>query len=223
MKILILLINYNNPPSLRENIISLQDFMKKNYYEDEIDYACVSSFDDFYIYEDILTFKYKMINKKKQFNKMCDFLSKYKNEMNYDWYIKTRPEVKILDKINFNELSDISINARARVYIGPKKILYGSSTGGDGVWKNYKQCNYDFEEKSIVLDDQIYLFHNNVILNEAFKVIDEYKDEREDESFHTKYWKIRNIPLNVIGINIMFSYPKESWGDIGYSGHLNIE
>jgi hypothetical protein len=155
---------------------------------------------------------------------MCDFISKYKNDMNYDWYIKIRPEIILLNKINFNTLSDISINARARTYKGPKIIKYGSSVGGEGMWKKYKDCEYNIDESIVILDDQIYLFNNNVIENGGFKEITHYIDSnREDEIFHTNYWKMFDIPLNVIGINILFTYPIELGSETGLSGHINVD
>ena len=168
---------------------------------------------------------------------MCDFIRTYKNILDYDWYIKIRPEVKLLEPINFNILSDMAINARARVYRGPKKIVYGMSINGDDEWKNVGDCYYDDIQKEIVLDDILYIFHNNMIKNNAFESInyssienewfqtniiqnkafnrDKY-DNVENEWYHTTCWVYNKIKLNVIGINLELVHYKRS------SGHINI-
>ncbi len=97
---------------LRENIIILRNYMKDLPYR--VDYAGISSKDDFENYEDIIEFKFKMINPKKQLSKMCDFIKENRGQLNYDWYIKIRPEIMLMEQIPFDTLMSNSINARAR-------------------------------------------------------------------------------------------------------------
>lgn len=196
------------------NISILKTHFNNN-SENIVDYCGISSKDDFKNYESIINFKYKIINTKKQLSKICDFISEYKNSLNYDWYIKIRPDIKLIEPINFKKLCDKSINARARFYDGPKSIMYGMSINGDGPWKNIGNCFYSEYEKDIILDDMLYIFHNNVIINGGFDnniIIDDYQMEWT----HTKFWKSNNINLNVIGIFM------ENTSYNAFSGHLNI-
>ena len=199
-----------------ENIKILNEYMNLS---GDVEYAGVSCKDDFNNYKNIINFKYKMINPKKQFNKMCDFITKYKEELNYDWFIKIRPNVKLLEPINFNSLINNSINGRARVYKGPKKIMYGISVGGIGYWEQHKEYSFNENELEIILDDQLYIFDKNVIINNGFYEIINYTDEPEHEWFHTNKWKERSMNLNVIGINMIFMYSKDR---IAYSGNINM-
>jgi hypothetical protein len=181
----------------------------------EYDYCGISGENDFDIYETIIHFKYKIINTKKQLSKICDFITEYKSELDYDWYMKIRPEIKLLDNIDFHTLSDNAINARARVYNGPKKIEYGISVNGEGCWKNVGDCHYADNEHNIVIDDMLYIFHNNIIQNNAFEIIPT-SDNHEHEWVHTNLFNERKIRLNVIGINLcMTKYDC-------FSGNINM-
>ena len=117
----------------------------------------------------------------------------------YDWYIKTRPDFKLLEPINFHILSNISINARVRVYRGPKRVKYGMSVNGEGDHKHIGDCYYDDYEKTVIMDDCVYIFSNKVVKMGAFNPIN--SDGLENEWFHTAVWNSRSIPLNLIGIN----------------------
>ena len=124
-----------------DNIKILDNYMKLQNIN--VDYCGISNQDDFDNYKDIINFKYKIINNNQQFSKICDFITDYKSELNYDWYMKIRPDIKLLENINFNVLSENAINARARVYYGPKQIKYGMSVNGEGCWNNSGDCYYD--------------------------------------------------------------------------------
>ena len=226
MKILIIVVSYEMNINYISNLKILDDYLKKidNII---IDYCGISSNDDFINYESILSFKYKVINSKKQLSKICDFITQNKNELDYDWYIKFRPEIKLYEPINFDILSNISINARARTYIGPKKIKYGMSVNGEGKWKNIGDCFFNDNEESVILDDQFYIFHKNVINLGGFETFDLENVHdlyiingkpwySEHEWFHSNYWKSKNISLNVIGINVCLQNHDCT------SGNLNI-
>jgi hypothetical protein len=166
----------------------------------EVDYVGISSKNDFNNYENVFSFKFKVINPNGPFSKMCDFITNFKSILNYDWYIKIRTEVKLLEPLNFNIMSDNAINARARVYTGPKQIQYGCSVNGEGIWKNVGDCHYDAREKIVLLDDMIYVFHNNIIINGGFNFIN--YNERQTEWYQSKNWIHNKIKLNVVGINL---------------------
>jgi hypothetical protein len=121
-----------------------------------IEYAGISTIDDFHHYEEYITFKYKMITPKRQLSKMVDFINTYKDELKYDWYVKMRPENYLMQQFTFDNLCKHSMNARARYYEGSKKILFGSSVEPDKVWP-YPHT-YNTEIENVVLDDIIYFF-----------------------------------------------------------------
>ena len=201
----------------------------------DVDYCGISNQDDFYNYESIIQFKYKIIDTAKQLSKICNFITDYKTELDYDWYMKIRPDIKLLDNINFDTgtgdgtgdgdgkvpiLSKNAINGRARIYNGPSKIKYGMSINGE-------DCFYSDHEHNILIDDQIYIFHNNVVQQNAFNKIDpnmSYENawnktapDLQSEPAHTEIFNNRNISLNIIGINCLMSKYHV------FSGHINME
>lgn len=213
MKLLIIILGHVFKTEWCDNIKQLNECMKKNGIK--IDYCGISNQDDFHVYEPIIHFKFKIINSKKQLSKICDFITEYKSQLDYDWYMKIRPDIKLLDTIRFDSLSEHAINARARVYNGPKKIKYGMSVNGEGKWKYIGDCHYSDTEHNIMLDDQIYMFHNNVVRNNAFeKILVPF--EPEYEWTHSNLFKERKIPLNVIGINACLIKHGV------FSGHINM-
>jgi hypothetical protein len=198
MKLLIIILNHYFDEKWSDNIKCLNDYMKNNGME--IDYCGISNQNDFDVYETIIHFKYKIINTKGQISKICDFITDYKYELDYDWYMKFRPDIKLYDNISFDQLSENAINARARVYNGPKIIKYGMSINGEGPWKNIGDCNYTETEHNIILDDMCYIFHKNIVQQNGFEKI--LPLEIEIEYVHTKIFNERNIPFNIIGINL---------------------
>lgn len=213
MKILVIICSHEMNINHLSNISILNNYLVN--YTSNVEYCGISNTNDFENYETVIKFKYKIINTKRQFSKICDFITDYYNNLDYDWYIKIRPDMKLLEPINFHQLSDISINARARLYVGPKRIRHGMSVNGEGRWKNIGDCKYHEFEKDIILDDMFFIFHNFVIKMGAFNKIINY--ERETEWDQTYTWKSRNINLNVIGIYL------ENTKYSCFSGHLNIE
>ena len=220
MKTLVIIVSRDMDAKYISNLKLLNDFLKND--TDVIDYCVISSVDDFYIYEMFSIIKYKIINTKHQLSKICDFITQYKHELNYDWYIKFRPELQLLEPIQFNMLSNTSINARARVYKGPKQIK-NAMTINDSI----NDCFYHLYESELVLDDQMYIFHNNVIKLGGFESFEKENMlslyfvngefcGNEHEWLHSNYWKSKNISLNVIGINLCL----QKYGQ--YSLNMNI-
>lgn len=212
MKLLVIISSHIFDQSCYDNIKILNDYMQKNHME--VDYCGISNQNDFYVFEPIITFKYKIINTKKQLCKICDFITDYKSELDYDWYMKIRPDIKLLDNIVFDTLSNNAINARARVYNGPLKIKYGMSVNGEGCWKNIGDCNYDDYEHDIVLDDMLYIFHKNIVLQNAFDKIIPTPTTIQHEWAHRSVFNSRNIHFNVIGINLYITKYNNFSGDI---------
>jgi hypothetical protein len=220
MKLLILISTHELNPIWRDNIEILDNYMKENGME--FDYCGISNQDDFHNYETIINFKYKIINTKMQLEKICDFITEYKSQLDYDWYMKIRPEVKLLENILFDKLSENSINARARVYNGPLKIKYGMSVGGEGCWSHIKDCTYAESEHDVIIDDMLYIFHKNVVQNNIFDTIPptmltarwENVTPHQDEWDHIKIFNERKIHINVIGINLCLTKYNAYSGDI---------
>lgn len=214
MRLLVIISNHIFKPEWCDNIKSIHNHIKLD--DIEIDYCGISNQDDFNVFEHIITFKYKIINTKYQLSKICDFISLYKSQLNYDWFMKIRPDILLLDNIQFNKLSDISINARARVYNGPSIIQYGMSINGKGCWENIGDCSYDTYEHDIILDDALYIFHKNVVELNAFEIMKPHTQLYEREYDHKVKFNERNIKLNVIGINLCLTKYN------AYSGNINM-
>jgi len=213
MKLLIILASDTFDEKWRDNIKCLDNYMKNNGME--YDYCGISGKNDFDIYETVIQFKYKIINTKRQLSKICDFITEYKSKLEYDWYMKIRPDIKLLDNIDFRMLPDNAVNARARVYNGPRKIKYGMSVNGEGGWKDIGDCHYAGIEHNIILDDMIYIFHKNIVQNNAFEKIPPSLP-KEHEWAHTYVFNARKIRLNVIGINLCLT----KYGC--FSGNINM-
>ena len=224
MKILVIISSHEMNIKHLPNIQILKEYLK----DYNVSYCGISNTNDFNNYESVIQFKYKITNPAKQLSKMCDFITYFKDKLTkkYDWYIKYRPDIKLLEPINFDILSTIAINARSRVYNGPKQLIYGMSINGIGPWQNIGCCFYNKVEKDIVLDDQFYIFHKNVIYNGGFETfnpknvnnwynVDNKFMPWEHEWFHTNCWKSRNVELNIIGIQLFFTKFNS------YSGHIN--
>jgi hypothetical protein len=231
-RLLVMIVGDNMPGQYMPHIHNIKSHMDALSGTFIVDYACISSYNDFDIYDSILSFKYKVTNNKKQLEKVCDFLSSCPEK--YDWYIKTRPEVILLEVPDILSLSTDSINARLHGYIGPKKILFGSSVGGNGVWSSVTEnIKYSENETHIGLDDQIYIFNKYVVDNGAFAVltpeINEFLprnyDGRQDEGIHNCVWIHRNIKRNPIRIHLIIKRIDSNGDTIfsGESGHVNIQ
>ena len=218
MKILIIISGSFFGKEHIENIQILDNYMKQN---GTIEYCGISSNDDFSVFEDTIQFKYKIISTKQQLSKICDFITEYKEALDHDWYIKIRPDIKILDNISFDLLSKDAINSRARIYWGPKRIKYGNSINGEGPWKNINDCEYKDIEEYVFPDDMLYIFHKNIIKTCAFDTLpirpfSTLQEDGEHERFHRNVFMSRGIKMNVIGINLC----NTTHG--AYSGDINM-
>jgi len=228
MRILIIIVSQYMREALIDNIKKLKYYMDILSTEHTVEYAGISSINDFIHYEHIIKFKYKLICEKQQLSKLADFISSFRHELDYDWFVKIRPEIHLLESIQFNKLCDKSINARMRNYSGPKRIAYGGSVNGIGFWE-YVDISYRYSkiEYEIIMDEAIFIFSKNIINMGAFSLIDKeieniiYKEcyDKEREPFHTSIFNKRNIPINPIGMNLYFTYNGISKA---YSSHINM-
>ena len=185
----------------------------------EIDYACISSQDDFANISDSLPLKFTFVCDKLQLSKLCDFLSNTHDALGYDWYVKTRPEIILYEPIKFDSLKPNCINARIRHYKGPDRIVNGSSVGGEGGWDDTCGSVHQTDLEYIILDDQFYIFDRSVISNGGFAPIDETLTGAQSETFHSNIWKSRKIDLHPIGIHLEF---RRENGFSAFSGPVNI-
>ena len=218
MKILFILVSNIMDPAFINNISHFSEFIQNFSHIHSIDVAAISSFDDFHNYEHIISFKYKIVNPYLQLSKVCDFFSTFQDLLLYDWFIKFRPEIKFLQPLDFNLFSINAINARARVYHGHKSIPFGASVGGPGHWSGFSEdFSYNSDFETIVLDDQVFIFHRNIILAGAFYPIQPYS--RQDEWVHSNIWSSRNISLNVVGF--LSSFARAGDFHIAFSGNIN--
>ena len=199
--------------SLKKYIIHLSEKYR-------VDIAAISSKDDFSNYSDILDFKYKYVNTKKQISKLCDFISENKDNLKYDWFFRTRPESEIVnfDTIDFSHLPKDAVSARAREYEGPFMGKHACSVGGEGEYSHIKACHYKKNQEKLTIDDTI-VFHRTVIDKGGFVPVSSDKETeniRQDEWFLTDMLVSRGIPLNIIDIDVKFT--RASRGQVRRSG-----
>jgi hypothetical protein len=218
MKVLVIITgNWGLDTSLKINIDILNSYMTES--NNTVEYAAISCYDDFHNYEDIIKFKYKEICNQKILTRLSYFINKHKDILDYDWYIRFRPEVKLFQNIDFDNLCNNSINARARVYIGPRKLKYGLAVVGNGRWSNVNESFYKENEENIILDDILIIFHKNIIKKNSFDYPNKYSNNTgENEWLHDEYYKYKGINKNIISLNMMY-INKE--GLFAYSGNIN--
>jgi|SaaInlV_165m_DNA_2_1040747.scaffolds.fasta_scaffold27372_1 hypothetical protein len=167
----------NNMVTIKQNIIN-----PLKHQNCTVNIAFVTSEQLYYDYEHILgKITHKFISDEPQYSKVCNLLDIIGYD-NYDWYIKLRPEIGILETINLDKLnrySKTAINSRIRHYMGPKiNIKYGVSISneefvkaqnGDKNLDNWNANDFKYNDIKICApDDQIYIFHKN-IAQQAFQ------------------------------------------------------
>jgi hypothetical protein len=207
MKVLVIIVAAKMPNNWVENIRMLAMHLKCR--TDQIDYALISPEE-----ADALPLKYTFRSNKMQLSKISDFICQFKDELsNYDWIVKTRPDLILLDDIDFDNLPHDCINARARVYsrnVSP--IRFGLSLEHPCCQGNCRHRSPPSEaDISIILDDMLYIFHTD-LLQKFRPVIDVTGDMywtphgycyKEQEWFHTFWWDKLGIGKNVIGFNAL--------------------
>jgi GR25 family glycosyltransferase involved in LPS biosynthesis len=226
--VLIILSTNEMYPEFKPQVETLKKYIEHLSKTYTVDIAGISSKDDFSNYSGILDFKYKYINSKLQVAKICDFITENKDTLNYDWFLRTRPEEELLDfdTIDFKNLPKDAVSARAREYAGPFTGKYSCSVGGEGSFKDTKACLYKPTLEKIILNSDIYVFHKTAIDKGGFS-----KLTKEEENWGTQNDKVsqsewffshtmtsRGIKLNIIGINTKFT--RKSRNQFMYSGNI---
>jgi hypothetical protein len=211
MKVLIIICSHECNPLWRENIAILKLYTQN---VGAVDFAAVSSQADFHHYEDLLTFRFKTVNPQNQLVKLCDLITSRSQDLDYDWYVKIRPDIRLISPIDFAALDPSAVNARARVYCGPKQIRHGMSVNGQGQWRHIGDCHYDPVEREVVLDDQILVFSHALVTQGAFEPVEHSK--HCNEWIQTSIFNARCIPLNVVGINAELCKYNAFSGDLNY-------
>jgi hypothetical protein len=207
MSVLVILCGHEFDPQWRDNIKTMGCFFGENAH-----FCGISNKDDFHHYEDLVAFQYKIINPKGQWSKVCDFITDHSSELSYDWFVKIRPDFKLLAPIDWDKMRVDAMNARARVYHGPDHIPHGTSIKGEGRWKNINDIHYDERVHDVVLDDQCFIFHQRVVKQNGLAKVN--PEERENEWFMTQTLHDRGIALNVVGIHAVLSKYNCFSGDI---------
>jgi hypothetical protein len=215
-------------PEFKPQVETLKKYIEHLSTRYTVELAGISSKDDFSNYEDTLVFKYKYINPNLQMAKICDFITENKDTLNYDWFLRTRPEEELLDFdcINFESLPKDAVSARAREYAGPFTGKYSCSVGGEGSFKDIKECLYKPTLEKIILNSDIYAFHKTVIDKGAFSKLTneeeswgtQYDKNTQSEWFFSHILSSRGIHLNIIGINTKFT--RKSRNQFMYSGNI---
>lgn len=206
MKVLVIICGHAFEPLWRENVKVLREIFADAHF------CGISNQDDFQNYEDLIEFRYKLINTKGQWSKVCDFITDHRDELDYDWFVKIRPDLKLLEPVPWGQLSIGAVNARARVYNGPAHIRYGMSINGEGKWKNVGDVKHERYEHDVVLDDQFFFFHRGVVDRNVFDK--DTSDQKEHEWTMTATLKKRGASLYVVGIHAELSKYHCFSGDI---------
>jgi hypothetical protein len=112
-----------------------------------------------------------------------------------------------------------SMNARARVYYGKKRIPYGKSVGGNGMWSGIDDCFWSDEEEKTILDDHVLIFHTKHLdALMSYNPFEFHDIHGQHEWMHNTFYDRINIKKNVIGINMIF---RRKEGDFAYSGNIH--
>ena len=116
MKVLVIFITYEIQNSMIRHIRHSKSYFesqkKKNGWE-SLDFALVYTKDSPFLNKvrKTLSLKYLLKSNQRQLGKICEFITK--DKLNYDWFIKTRPDIEHLQDIEFEELSNMWVQ---RVY-----------------------------------------------------------------------------------------------------------
>lgn len=182
-----------------------------------LDVCAIGSSDDFalsfrraesdreYLYD--IEFAYKIIDPSRQMTKLTSFLSdsRYQAQFeSYDWFVKTRPDIEVHQCIDFSTLQRATIYARAREYVGPQSVPFGTSIDRKSVPRYFfAGFRKHPTEQRLVLDDQLLVFDAEIWRSGAMQAVAD-TGERQDEWFHTRVWKQRGANMGILGLQITF-------------------
>ena len=184
MKILIMIVSYDID---RDNLQNIYDKIINPLKEDDIEIhlaTCISG--DRNAILDKVDYNFK--HDGSQLSKVCYLVNHL--EKDYDYYIKIRPDIILfttIDKKFLMNLSKNQINSRCRSYEGPSiNLKHGFSCQKEKLRSD--DLLYNEEIINIKPDDQLYIFHKNII--DAFDIITEntYLDYTQKIKGNKKYW-----------------------------------
>lgn len=179
MRILLIISSHEMSKEFKKYIKIIKIKLINNFIKEEveIDICLINSNkeDELNNYDDILkNIKYKFNSKNsKQYEKIVNVINIINVNL-YDWFIKIRPDLELLEDINLDKIKICDknkINSRVRWYIGEHtNVKNGTSLkiDEDCCWTN--SYIYDNNINYIVPDDQIYFFHKT-IAKKAFNIL----------------------------------------------------
>ena len=216
--------NWNSLNSIRDKLIN----PLKKYYTLDIATVTSNKYND--NFENILgKAKYKITCEKPVMSKLCKLFETI-NYDDYNWYIKIRPELTLMENIDLNTIKKCcknSVNGRVRHYFGPYINIKNavsipnhqiiSCQNSDINIKDWNRNDFKYKKDvSLAPCSLIYIFSNLV----AKKIIDIDVKKLEGENipkgiknhligeinsqhegFHGAYYKYSNINYNIIGLN----------------------
>lgn len=225
MKILLIISSHEMSKDFNKYIVIIKEklinqFIKENI---EIDICLINSneIDELKNYDDVLkNIKYKFSSKNsKQYEKTCNIMRVININL-YDWFIKIRPDLELLEDINLDKIKICDkncINSRVRWYIGDHiNIKNGTSLniGEDSCWKN--SYIYDNNITYIVPDDQILFFHKT-IAQKAFKLFNIHDISEHSKKFYMFFDHQQDEPnkkwlVNLISVKqkLLHGYSKQT-------------
>ena len=224
MRILVIIVSNTMNTIFIDHIKKIKEILIDHFEKNGhiVDIASVSGKNDHSNYADVINIKHTHTNEKRQFAKLCDFLSTL--DQPYDWYIKIRPDIEILEPVHIDLLVEqTAIYARARVYNGPRSIPYGGSVGGRGPWDYlHTEFKYSETEQNVVLDDQIFIFHKSAVESGIFTTLTEEEKPDFAEWFFSRICKERGAILYPISIRAILHKYRNNEKDFSVeSGNIN--
>lgn len=208
IRLLILLSSHEFDKKYEQHARSSIETIKEDSAWSTVDVCAIGSTDDFLQYK--IDFKYTFKSNLRQLSKITEFFAAHPEVVScYDWFLKLRPDIELHQCIDVTDLRKDTIYARAREYHGPRHILYGASFSRSK-YPGYFASSFRYapKEQRLVLDDQLYLFHADVVKHAFAPVADQ--GQRQDEWFHDAQWRKRKVPMDVIGLHITFLREKFS-------------
>ena len=173
-KILIIFVSRDIPSSQNKNLLTIKNNLIDTLKNDNtiVDLCSVLSNPNIDISSKSILgdFKYEFINPEPPLRKLCSIFNTIKYD-EYDWYIRIRPDINLLEKITHEKLESLSkekINTRCRGYEGPHiNLPYGCSIPNiriapAGLKECYNYIKYNDKYININPDSMLFFFHKTI-------------------------------------------------------------
>ena len=196
MNVLVLLLNHDSRPSQDNFILSL----KKNFpLENTYTYV--------YLYKDDLHEQLVVECDEKhkieccRFAQMIEFLKWAKS---YDYYIITRPNMRLKSKLTWQHFD--GVQSRAREYWGPEIMITNtSSIGGDfSNYRHYFTFRYKKKQTHFIMDDQFFLFPHSVRVRLQYEDWRHLLPAQAGEWRLTDYMRRNGVDFKLLPIDVEF-------------------